>query len=390
LKNSLLTLHRYLGLLLAGFLFIAGVTGSVLAFYYEFDALLNPGLFRVEQAGQAAARSPTELAQAVNAWDERIRIFYLPITARPSRATVAYVEPVDNPQTGDAFNVPYDEVFINPITAEVTGARLWGECCGRENVIPMMHKLHNRLFLPSSIGRPIWGTVALLWTIMAVIGLVLTWPAAKPKWQRWRQAWKLNRGLPLLPMLISLHRATGLWFWLMIIPLAASGAAIGLDKQLFVPVVNLFSASAPQVETQIEPSPMAPAGTDQPAISFDTAVGEAQQHMQLLGLQTEPSAISYDHEDGTYRIDFGNRDQAGLHFNSVYLAATDGTIMGDTVKGTYSLEDWASATRDRIHSGKIAGLPGRILVFLSGWAVALLSLTGVIVWWKRRRRSSGR
>lgn len=389
MKNSLLTLHRYLGLLLAGFLFIAGVTGSVLAFYYEFDALLNPGLFRVEQAGQAA-RSPTELAQAVNAWDERIRIFYLPITARPSRATVAYVEPVDNPQTGDAFNVPYDEVFINPITAEVTGARLWGECCGRENVIPMMHKLHNRLFLPSSIGRPIWGTVALLWTIMAVIGLVLTWPAAKPKWQRWRQAWKLNRGLPLLPMLISLHRATGLWFWLMIIPLAASGAAIGLDKQLFVPVVNLFSASAPQVETQIEPSPMAPAGTDQPAISFDTAVGEAQQHMQLLGLQTEPSAISYDHEDGTYRIDFGNRDQAGLHFNSVYLAATDGTIMGDTVKGTYSLEDWASATRDRIHSGKIAGLPGRILVFLSGWAVALLSLTGVIVWWKRRRRSSGR
>jgi len=390
LKNSLLTLHRYLGLLLAGFLFIAGVTGSVLAFYYEFDALLNPGLFRVEQAGQAAARSPTELAQAVNAWDERIRIFYSPITATPSRATVAYVEPVDNPQTGDAFNVPYDEVFINPITAEVTGARLWGECCGRENVIPMMHKLHNRLFLPSSIGRPIWGTVALLWTIMAVIGLVLTWPAAKPKWQRWRQAWKLNRGLPLLPMLISLHRATGLWFWLMIIPLAASGAAIGLDKQLFVPVVNLFSASAPQVETQIEPSPMAPAGTDQPAISFDTAVGEAQQHMQLLGLQTEPSAISYDHEDGTYRIDFGNRDQAGLHFNSVYLAATDGTIMGDTVKGTYSLEDWASATRDRIHSGKIAGLPGRILVFLSGWAVALLSLTGVIVWWKRRRRSSGR
>ncbi|HMB60622.1 MAG TPA: PepSY-associated TM helix domain-containing protein, partial [Xanthomonadales bacterium] len=372
------------------FLFIAGVTGSVLAFYYEFDALLNPGLFRVEQAGQAAARSPTELAQAVNAWDERIRIFYSPITATPSRATVAYVEPVDNPQTGDAFNVPYDEVFINPITAEVTGARLWGECCGRENVIPMMHKLHNRLFLPSSIGRPIWGTVALLWTIMAVIGLVLTWPAAKPKWQRWRQAWKLNRGLPLLPMLISLHRATGLWFWLMIIPLAASGAAIGLDKQLFVPVVNLFSASAPQVETQIEPSPMAPAGTDQPAISFDTAVGEAQQHMQLLGLQTEPSAISYDHEDGTYRIDFGNRDQAGLHFNSVYLAATDGTIMGDTVKGTYSLEDWASATRDRIHSGKIAGLPGRILVFLSGWAVALLSLTGVIVWWKRRRRSSGR
>ncbi|HMB59080.1 MAG TPA: PepSY domain-containing protein, partial [Xanthomonadales bacterium] len=99
MKNSLLTLHRYLGLLLAGFLFIAGVTGSFLAFYYEFDALLNPGLFRVEQAGQAAL-SPTELAQAVNAWDERIRIFYLPIPARPSRATVAYVEPVDNPQTG--------------------------------------------------------------------------------------------------------------------------------------------------------------------------------------------------------------------------------------------------------------------------------------------------
>jgi uncharacterized iron-regulated membrane protein len=38
-----------------------------------------------------------------------------------------------------------------------------------------------------------------------------------------------------------------------------------------------------------------------------------------------------------------------------------------------------------LHSGQIIGLPGRILISFSGIAVVVLTVTGVIIWAKKRR-----
>lgn len=394
MRKLLLSIHRYLGLALAGFLVIAGITGSILSFYTEFDAWLNPDLYDIGQAGRTA-RSAGQLVAAVEAWDERIRVTYLPLAATTRRAAVVYVEAVSNPATGVPFDVPFDEVFINPVTAEVTGERLWGECCSRENLVPMMHKLHNRLFLPLSIGRPLWGCVAILWTVMAVIGLVLSWPHAssgaspslqRSGLQRWGRAWTLKQGLPFLPMILQLHRATGLWFWLVILPIAVSGIALGLERQVFLPLLGLWSSTSEtagvqtmQVEGVTEQQP----GTDD-GISFDMAIRQAERHVQSLGIKASPAAIAYAPDTRTYQVDFGDRDAAGLATGNVSIAAAGGAVIGDTLAGKRSFADVASAERERLHSGRIAGLPGRILVFLCGWAVALLSVTGVIMWWKRR------
>ncbi|MNF82050.1 hypothetical protein D3C84_643460 [compost metagenome] len=37
-----------------------------------------------------------------------------------------------------------------------------------------------------------------------------------------------------------------------------------------------------------------------------------------------------------------------------------------------------------LHSGRILGLPGRILVSFMGLMVAMLSLTGIVIWLKKR------
>ena len=37
-----------------------------------------------------------------------------------------------------------------------------------------------------------------------------------------------------------------------------------------------------------------------------------------------------------------------------------------------------------LHSGRILGLPRRILISLMGLVVAMLSVTGVVIWWKKR------
>lgn len=39
-----------------------------------------------------------------------------------------------------------------------------------------------------------------------------------------------------------------------------------------------------------------------------------------------------------------------------------------------------------LHTGRIAEWPGRIIISLSGLAVAVLSVTGVVIWAQERRR----
>jgi uncharacterized iron-regulated membrane protein len=42
-----------------------------------------------------------------------------------------------------------------------------------------------------------------------------------------------------------------------------------------------------------------------------------------------------------------------------------------------------------LHSGRILGLPGRVLISAMGLVVAGLSLTGLVIWWRKRRAARG-
>ena len=37
-----------------------------------------------------------------------------------------------------------------------------------------------------------------------------------------------------------------------------------------------------------------------------------------------------------------------------------------------------------LHSGRILGLPGRILISVMGLVVAALSITGIVIWYRKR------
>ncbi|MFK0854569.1 PepSY domain-containing protein, partial [Pseudomonas aeruginosa] len=52
MRPVLVLLHRYVGLATALFLFLAGLTGSLLAFHHEIDEWLNPGFYAVGEGGE--------------------------------------------------------------------------------------------------------------------------------------------------------------------------------------------------------------------------------------------------------------------------------------------------------------------------------------------------
>ena len=68
-----------------------------------------------------------------------------------------------------------------------------------------------------------------------------------------------------------------------------------------------------------------------------------------------------------------------------YYDGKDGRFVGERLLWTGSVADIFLQAQFPLHSGRILGLPGRILISLLGVVVAMLSVTGVYIWWKKHR-----
>ena len=67
--------HRWIGLVLAGFLTMAGLTGAVLSWDHEIDEWLNADM--LETPARGPLKTPLELAAAVQASEPRAEISYM-------------------------------------------------------------------------------------------------------------------------------------------------------------------------------------------------------------------------------------------------------------------------------------------------------------------------
>lgn len=48
MRQNFVLIHRYVGLVMALFLMVAGFTGIFIAFYHELDAWIHPEVMRVD------------------------------------------------------------------------------------------------------------------------------------------------------------------------------------------------------------------------------------------------------------------------------------------------------------------------------------------------------
>ena len=70
----------------------------------------------------------------------------------------------------------------------------------------------------------------------------------------------------------------------------------------------------------------------------------------------------------------------------LYLSATDGSELAlshPAMAFGNAFSSWTGA----LHRARVGGIPYKIVVALTGLAAATLSITGFIVWLKRRRRA---
>lgn len=407
-KKWMARLHRWLGLTSALFLFVAGLTGAIISWDHELDEWLNGQLYDIDSHG--AYQSPLALADQLEANDPRIRVSFFPLQFEPGHAAVYYVKPAVNPATGQLYELDYNQVFVNPVTGAIVGTRDWGKIAlDREHLLPFLYKLHYSFQLPDFAGIDRWGYwlmggVALIWLFDTFIAAYLTLPSRRsppsvpaggravsdnPRrfWQRWAPAWKVKWNASAFRLNYSLHLAAGLWVFSLLLILALTSVSLNLYAEVFRPLLEKVSTLTPDPFTQRRPQPLT--APIEPQLDRQAILADARQLARHKGWSEPAGSLFYASAWGIYGVGFfqpgDDHEGGGMRMKWLYLDGDSGAELGARVPWQGTAADIFVQLQFPLHSGRILGLPGRVIISLMGLVVAMLSLTGVIIWAKKRK-----
>ena len=369
-RPVLVLMHRCIGLTTAVFLTLAGLTGSVIAFNRELDALLNPAFYAATAKGPVL--SPEALAGKVEARDPLLSVWSVSLEPMSGGAVELRAMAREGEPSADWFS-------LDPVSGEILGARVWGACCfSRAHLIPFLYTFHYSLSLPGALGTLLMGIIALVWLLDGFIGAALTFPLGRPFFRKWRTAF-LIKGGSAFRLNLDWHRAAGLWLFAVLIVLAVSSIAMNLRTQVFEPVVQLFSPLTPTpFAGPVLPEPMAR------SLSFDAVLARAQAEARTRGWDLPATYIFYSPAFGLFGVRFGSGEDM-MTSPWLYLDGRTAAPIGEVIPSAGTAGDTFLQLQFPIHSGRIAGLPGRILIAAMGLVVAGLSMTGVAIWWIKRK-----
>jgi len=397
LRALLVRLHRWVGLAIAAPLALAGITGSVLAFETELDRWLNPDLFVVE-AGPADTRlEPAELAARMAAALPGAEPRWLPLQGGPSDSVRVRMVPLAGPQARPPAALGYDEAFFDPYSGQLLGTRRFGESpFERRTMVGFLYRLHQSLALPPLWGALILGTAAILWTIDSLTGALLTLPlrggSGKGWWSRWKPAWLIKRPAAPARRILDLHRASGLWLWGMLAVFAWSSVMLTLDP-VYRGVMDWFVA----FDEPRRALPAKPPEQRDLRLGWGEALELGRAAMREAaardGFRVEREGeLVRDRARNLYiyyvRSDLDIRDEGAS--TGVMLDAATGAVLA------VSLPRKAGAAGNAVnqwmyglHMAQVFGWPYRVFVLILGLVVAALSITGALIWWRKRSASAG-
>ncbi len=398
-------IHRWTGLTVALFLIVAGLTGAVTSWDHELDEWLNADIMATP--GRGELRDPLALAAVVEAADPRVQVSYISLGLEEGHAASFLVRPLTDLATGQPYVLDYNNVFVDPVTAEITGQRdSLAVSLSRRSLMPFLRTVHYSLHIPAFWGTDRWGYwlmggVALVWLLDSFVGFYLTLPRRlrthsdaalvrrEPStWmQRWKPSWLLRWRAGGYKLNFDLHRAGGLWVWGVIMVVAFTSFSLNLYREVFYPVISLVSKTTPgPYETQ---TPATFGTYIEPTLGFEQAIQVARTEAVRRGFDTQPGGIYYGGDFAFYNVSFfdpaNEMGAMGMGLSNLYIDANDGSVLGEYRPWQGTAADIFVQLQLPLHSGRILGMPGRILMSLMGVMVAMLSVTGIVIWARKRR-----
>lgn len=396
--------HRYIGLVMTLFLLVAGVTGTMLAFYGELEALLHPHIMRITPAPGQQVIDSIALAEQVEQRYPHAVLNRIPLHYESGKPMRYFLQPLP-PATAESLQ--NNEIFIDPYTGAVLAERKWGDISqGLINLLPFIYRLHFSLAV-DKWGRTLFGIIALMWTLDCLVGAYLTFPPRQASarsrpggagtgvmlsgvanWcQRWKKAWQVRWGSGFYKVSFDLHRAGGLWVWAMLFVFAWSGVAFNLTEVYRPVMTQLFASQQTESElAAIESVPAMPGLNRQQALARGQVLMQQASADQKFAIRFE-NRLTYLPNKGVYSYAVNSSlDVSDEVANTrVMFDAQDGRLLAyyypSSVASGNTVTEWLLA----LHTARMGGIPMQVFVSLMGMTVVGLSLTGVYLWWRKRK-----
>lgn len=370
--------HLWLGIGVALLIVPISFTGLVLVFDDEFDAFLNPGLYAT--TGAAVARTADEyMLSATEAVGGRAVMLRWPnaegapitVMVRLQPASSADGRKPDGELAANRSGRPEERVgnrrppsrlvYLDPPTAAVLGVKDF-----RNSLIGQIHFFHENLMVPEYSGRDIvgWTGVALL--LLSSTGLVL-W---LPRNARLVRALAWRRG-PTTS--INLHHLAGFWISIPLGLMALTGIVLAFPPHASA-VLNAFDTPRPPARrTGADPLMPHPALTAARALEIgeDASARETPRMLAAPSITTKAWRLEVEAPDGT------------RHSVSIDDATGQTTLEQPPRRG-----DAVGTWMRRVHEGRSHGPVWTALAALCGVLPTLLTITGVLMWLRKRRNKA--
>lgn len=371
--------HRYAGLTLALFMIIVGTTGSLLSFNHELRALTSPWMAIAPPTLSTPMLDPIALFEAAQRAEPNVEMTRVELHRHPAQALIIGVDSKTDTPLG------YDEIALNPYTGDVVYRGTWADLSeGWHQIMPFLYSLHYSLAL-GEWGSWTLGIAALIWTIDCFIGFYLTLPRTRRNWWKgWTKSWKLKLPSPSgYRFSFDLHRAAGLWMWPLLLVFAWSSVGFNL-REIYNPAMGAFGMTDVFETIPDNPAPANLTHDWRARLAQGRALGAELGAKQSFTVVRE-DALGFREKWNLYEYRFAASDDIRDRGNgSRIFFDTSGkvvaTMRNNTQPTANSLDAWLTA----LHIADVFGLPYRIFVSVLGLLITALSVTGVVIWMRKR------
>lgn len=365
----LATLHRWLGVGLGLWFALVGLTGALLVWRDDVDALLNPAWFHARSTGPTLdADQVAELARLRHALGraERIRppaepgaVYRLQLRAAPGRVEVGRLEAFIEPASGDLLGVrSLERLSLAPAHA-----------------MRVLYEFHRNILLGEP-GSNFVGIAGFLLMGSAITGAVLAWPRQWRRLARWRALFAVSWRANVTRVLFDLHRAGGVLIALVLLLTTATGATL-----VYLNYVRDVVGRVSRVEP-IPVLPFRPGKEDEEPLTL--AQLSARVMAAFPGQRIAEIRLS---DRGLTGVLFQLRGTADVHAlgdTIAWLHPVSGEVLAERSDRTRSAGETFMHWLLPLHVGSALGTPGLVLMCAAGIAPLLLVGSGMWVWWRKR------
>jgi uncharacterized iron-regulated membrane protein len=353
IRRALFQIHLWVGVLLSLYIVVIALSGSILVFKDELTATTLPaGLSHFDK--QRTATIPQVMMRFAAAYpDAKARTITMPTATIPAfhvKATGAdgrSFELVADPQTGS----------LHPI------GRTW---------VGWVRDLHVNLLLGRSYGVQVNAVGAAMLMLLALSGIALWWPGI----HTWTRGLRLNFRANWRRVNFDIHNAVGFWALAIIFWWAFSGFYFGFYKQVGA-VVNAVSPLRNMISPKSLPTSGSTARVPLELVLQAATSASPAGHLYSLSNPSLAGSVAFA------SMDLG-RPGDSSHRDIVTIDTSSARVLSVWHYGANrSLGDWIMWSMRPLHFGLLWGLPMKILWCFLGLSLAVLSVTGLLMYWNR-------